>query len=95
MQIRVDRLEQSGAGEWAWMMLAYTLRDWMEGDGTIGFGASKGYGAFRASVAVEGDSAAAQTLRGILGRDAAELQSAELDRWAQSLERVLDVREVA
>ena len=95
MRIRVDRLEKSGAGEWVWMLLAYTLRDWMEGDGTIGFGASKGYGAFRASVAVEGDSAAAQTLRGILGRDAAELQSAELDRWAQSLERVLDVREVA
>ena len=97
IQIRVDRLENEklDAGEWVWMLLAYTLRDWMEGDGMIGFGASKGYGAFRASVKVDGDGEAARTLRGVLGRDAAGLESAELDRWAQSLERVLEVREVA
>lgn len=87
--VRTDRLVASGAGCWIWLLLAFTLRDWMEGDGSIGFGRSKNYGGMEASVDVSGTTPEATALRGILGNDATVLNGAELVNWAQSLESAI------
>lgn len=48
--IDIDRLKKSGAGEWGLGLIALTLRDLMEGDITLGFGAAKGYGVCKAEI---------------------------------------------
>lgn len=51
-RIRVDpmALERAGAWPWALGLLALALRDLVEGDLRLGFGAAKGYGGCRAQV---------------------------------------------
>jgi CRISPR/Cas system CSM-associated protein Csm3 (group 7 of RAMP superfamily) len=96
VRIRTDRLFADHgvkAGKWVWLLLAWTLRDWAEGDGFIGFGRSKGYGAFRASVSPEGGNAGgpdAELLQRILKRDPAALDSPELRLWESSLTELLN-----
>lgn len=46
----LGRLEKRGSDVWALGLIALTLRDLMEGDIHVGFGASKGYAAVRASI---------------------------------------------
>ncbi|MEK7995064.1 MAG: RAMP superfamily CRISPR-associated protein [Planctomycetota bacterium] len=83
--IRLDRWAKAKVGPWAWLLLAYTLRDWIEGDGVLGYGASKGYGAFRAAVEVSGESKEADLLRGVLARKATALEDPALEQWERSL----------
>ena len=75
------------------MLMALTLRDWMEGDGTIGFGKSKGYGGFRARCEVLSAGPEAETLRGILHRNVTILGSPELEQWGRSLDAITRVEE--
>ena len=95
--IRVDRWEKEkgDVGSWAWLLLAFTLRDWIEGDGFIGFGRSKGYGGFRAGCEVIGSEKEVELLRGVLERDSAALASQELAQWGQSLEEAINAKEAA
>jgi CRISPR/Cas system CSM-associated protein Csm3 (group 7 of RAMP superfamily) len=86
IRLRTDRFSQPEP--WAWLLLAYVLRDWIEGDGAIGFGRSKGYGAFRAKVQVMGETPEAQLLAGVLERSAV-LADPRLDSWQTSLAREL------
>jgi CRISPR/Cas system CSM-associated protein Csm3 (group 7 of RAMP superfamily) len=86
--VRADRWMNAEVGHWAWLLLAFTLRDWAEGDGTMGFGRSKGYGAFRARCEVLSAGPEADLLRGILGRNDAILDSSEAVEWGRSLELV-------
>ncbi len=65
--IRADRWVNAKVGPWAWLLLAFPLRDWTEGDSMIGFGGSKGYGAFRARCEVLSAGPEADLLRGVLG----------------------------
>lgn len=44
MSIDIDRLRTAGAEDWGLGLIALTLRDLIDGDITLGFGASKGYG---------------------------------------------------
>ncbi len=85
VKIRLDRWPHGEMEPWAWLLLAYTLRDWIEGDGTLGFGASKGYGAFRAAVEIAGNGKEAGLLRGILDRTVAALHDPMLEEWSRSL----------
>ena len=89
MRIRVDRWRKAKVGDWCWLMLAFTLRDWVEGDGVAGFGASKGYGAFKAGVEIGGEGEEAGLLAGVVGRDLAVLRDARLEEWEASLRGVL------
>lgn len=50
ISLYVNRLNQVGAGEWGLGIIALALRDLMEGDIPLGFGAAKGYGAGWAEV---------------------------------------------
>ena len=93
--IRADRWEGAGAEPWAWLLLAFTLRDWVDGDGMIGFGKSKGYGAFRARCEVLTAGPEADLLRGVLQRNEAILASAGLAEWGRSLESVARGKEAA
>ncbi len=43
--IQMKRWQACGIGDAGWLLLVFLLRDWIEGDLTFGFGASKGYGA--------------------------------------------------
>jgi CRISPR/Cas system CSM-associated protein Csm3 (group 7 of RAMP superfamily) len=91
--IRTDRVESARGGGWFWLLLAWTLRDWVEGDGAIGFGRSKGYGGFRASVtACDAGVKEAILLENILRRDEAALTSAILQNWSLSLESFLPTK---
>jgi CRISPR/Cas system CSM-associated protein Csm3 (group 7 of RAMP superfamily) len=83
--IRTDRWADAGVGSWGWLLLAFTLRDWADGDGTIGFGRSKGYGGFTVRCDVQGPEPEVELLRGILRRDAEALASPELEKWSESL----------
>lgn len=87
--LRPDRWKGIGAGDWTWLLLAYTLRDWVEGDGQIGFGASKGYGSFRATVDFAGQHPAVSLLSGILKRDPTVLADDEIQRWSAALQQEL------
>ena len=87
--VRTDRLEAASAGSWVWLLLAFTLRDWMEGDGSIGFGRSKNYGGLKAKVEVIGSTPEAAVLRGVLGRDGGVLNGAELVNWVRSLKAAI------
>lgn len=92
LRLRLDRWSVGSTeiiGPWGWLMMAYVLRDWMEGDGRIGFGAAKGYGAFRATVEVLGDGVDAATLGGILERKESALSSPRLEEWDASLLKAL------
>jgi CRISPR/Cas system CSM-associated protein Csm3 (group 7 of RAMP superfamily) len=93
--VRADRLEHAKAGEWVWLLLVYTLRDWMEADCALGFGASKGYGAFRAIVKVEGKTKIADMVRGILSRAPEVLSAKELESWETSLNKALAEKDAA
>jgi CRISPR/Cas system CSM-associated protein Csm3 (group 7 of RAMP superfamily) len=93
--IRGDRWKIAGAESWAWLLLAFTLRDWAEGDGVIGFGRSKGYGAFRARCEVLTAGPEADLLRGVLHHNAAILESAQVVEWGRSLESVARGKEAA
>jgi len=52
LSVDLQALARAGVGRWALGLLALTLRDLMEGDIRVGFGAAKGYGAVRAEMAV-------------------------------------------
>jgi CRISPR/Cas system CSM-associated protein Csm3 (group 7 of RAMP superfamily) len=80
-----DRWESAGAAPWTWLLLAWTLRDWIEGDGTLGFGASKGWGHFHAEIDICGASAEGALLAGVLARDPSALADPRLEEWAQTL----------
>jgi len=88
--ITTGRWENAGVQAWAWLLMAFVFRDWMEGDGYLGFGRSKGYGSFTAAIKVEGVNADAMLLSRILQRDAAALNSPELEKWDQSLNAILE-----
>ena len=92
LRIRTDRWrigDRVLVGQWAWLLLAYVLRDWNEGDGRIGFGASKGYGAFRARVEVSGGGDDAKLLGRLLLRDPSTLEMRQLEEWDESLRGAL------
>jgi CRISPR/Cas system CSM-associated protein Csm3 (group 7 of RAMP superfamily) len=93
--IRADRWVNAKVGPWAWLLLAFALRDWTEGDGMIGFGGSKGYGAFRARCEVLSAGPEADLLRGVLGRNDEILASAGVAEWGRSLELVVRGQEAA
>lgn len=95
--IRADRWEKKewDVRPWVWLLLAFTLRDWIEGDGFIGFGRSKGYGGFRAGCEVTGSGREVDLLRGVLGRDSVALASPELAQWGQSLKEAINAKEAA
>jgi CRISPR/Cas system CSM-associated protein Csm3 (group 7 of RAMP superfamily) len=103
VSIRADRLfspatgedESANAGAWVWLLLAWTLRDWAEGDGRIGFGRSKGYGAFRASLTSADGSPEGDLLRRIVEREASALASPMLEDWSNSLDKLLRKQEAA
>jgi CRISPR/Cas system CSM-associated protein Csm3 (group 7 of RAMP superfamily) len=90
--VRTDRLFHKdlphAAGPWVWLLLAWVLRDWAEGDGYIGMGRSKGYGAFRLTISSASGGAEAALLKRILERDPVALQSPELEVWKNSLNRL-------
>jgi CRISPR/Cas system CSM-associated protein Csm3 (group 7 of RAMP superfamily) len=92
IEIDLKRLDDAKAGEWVWIMLLFVLRDWIEGDGSIGFGASKGYGAFRAEALVSGPQPAA-FLNEVLARGEHALSDQRLKTWDSALAAAL--REVA
>ncbi|MEK6320454.1 MAG: RAMP superfamily CRISPR-associated protein [Acidobacteriota bacterium] len=50
VSLDLTALQRAVTGAWALGLLALTLRDLLEGDVRLGFGAAKGYGALRASV---------------------------------------------
>jgi CRISPR/Cas system CSM-associated protein Csm3 (group 7 of RAMP superfamily) len=50
ISIHMQRLDRAGACGWGPAVIALTLRDLMEGDITLGFGSSKGYGVCSAKV---------------------------------------------
>ncbi|MDZ4796822.1 MAG: RAMP superfamily CRISPR-associated protein [Bryobacteraceae bacterium] len=78
-----EALEQCGSGEAGYGLLALTLRDLMEGDICLGFGAAKGYGSVRAELLrVSGP-----------GVDSAGVpESSAARRWVEALEKALDVK---
>jgi CRISPR/Cas system CSM-associated protein Csm3 (group 7 of RAMP superfamily) len=84
VRIRTDRLASAGAGDWTWLLLLYTLRDWIEGDGAIGSGPSKGWGRFRTSVRAQGAEPAG-FIQKVLDRNPEALADPLLDKWQQSL----------
>ena len=53
LTVDLKRLENAGGDEHTMALLAYTLRDLVEGDIRFGFGAAKGYGAVRAEVRLQ------------------------------------------
>lgn len=95
LEIDLWRLGEAKVTNWQWLLLAFVLRDWVEGDGYLGFGRSKGYGAFRASVRLQGGGPAGQLLDGILARKDDSLQDSRLDAWAESLSKELAGKEHA
>ena len=54
ISLDLGALEAGGAGPWALGLIALALRDLVEGDICLGFGAAKGYGALKASVETVG-----------------------------------------
>src|SRR5439155_26026717 len=50
--VDLKTLERANVGRWALGLLTLTLRDLIEGDIRLGFGAAKGYGAVRAKTSV-------------------------------------------
>ncbi len=50
MTIEIGKLQKVNAEDWGLGLIALTLRDFMDGDITFGFGASKGYGACKAEI---------------------------------------------
>jgi CRISPR/Cas system CSM-associated protein Csm3 (group 7 of RAMP superfamily) len=50
ISVNLKALERAGAGRWALGLLTVTLRDLIEGDVRLGFGAAKGYGSVRAEI---------------------------------------------
>lgn len=52
VDLDLSALERAGAGRWALGLLTLALRDLIEGDVRLGFGAAKGYGAVTAEVSV-------------------------------------------
>jgi CRISPR/Cas system CSM-associated protein Csm3 (group 7 of RAMP superfamily) len=93
--IRADRWDEKewDVRPWVWLLLAFTLRDWIEGDGFIGFGRSKGYGGFRAGCEVIGSGTEVQLLRRVLERESTALASPELAQWGQSLKEAINAKE--
>jgi hypothetical protein len=67
-------------------LLLWTLRDWAEGDGSIGSGSAKGWGRFRAEIHVEGSEPAA-FIQFVLNRDRVALNDQRLDQWEKALLR--------
>jgi len=90
ISLRLDRWEAAGVGLWGWMLLAFALRDWMEGDGCVGFGRSKGYGAFRAKCEIRGTGPEADLLRGFLERRESALDSPMLAEWWRALQALVE-----
>jgi CRISPR/Cas system CSM-associated protein Csm3 (group 7 of RAMP superfamily) len=86
-RIRIRPSRWSEAESYAFMLIAFTLRDWLEGDGSIGFGASKGYGAFRASIEITGEGSNAELLRKLVNREEQALASVDLQNWWNALQR--------
>jgi CRISPR/Cas system CSM-associated protein Csm3 (group 7 of RAMP superfamily) len=76
-------------GAWAWLLLAFVLRDWQEGDGLIGSGASRGYGTFRAEITVSGEHPAAKILQGVVDRSCGAEAKQEIAVWEASLQEML------
>jgi hypothetical protein len=92
--IRADRWkEEWDVRPWVWLLLVFTLKDWIEGDGFLGSGRSKGYGGFRAGCQVTGSGTEVDLLRHVLGRDGAALASPELAQWGQSLKEAINAKE--
>ncbi len=85
VRIRADRWKSAGAGPWTWLLLLWTLRDWAEGDGSIGSGSAKGWGRFHAEIHVAGSHEQAQFIQRVLNRDPAALADKRLDEWEMSL----------
>ncbi|MFN0124961.1 MAG: RAMP superfamily CRISPR-associated protein, partial [Blastocatellia bacterium] len=50
LSLDLRALDRAGAGGWAIALLTLTLRDLMEGDIRLGFGAAKGYGSLTAEI---------------------------------------------
>ena len=94
LTIRTDRWESPGIGNWGWLLLAFVLRDWKEGDVAVGFGAAKGYGAFEADVAVTGTGKQLDILRALLAHRATEF-AVDLRDWEESLAQTLARKGVA
>lgn len=93
VRIRADRWASAKAGDWTWLLLLWTLRDWVEGDGVIGSGSAKGWGRFRAEIDVESTGEPSDFLRRVLNRDQAALADKRLDEWEKSL--LADIRKGA
>ncbi len=88
--IRTDRWLLN-EDSWPWLLLAYTLRDWMEGDARLGAWQAKGYGEFRATVTVEGNGLEAALLRDIVAGKRPDVPL--LKEWDEALQAALDERE--
>ncbi len=96
IRIEVDRWRDAGLDGGAWLLLAFVLHDWIEGDITVGFGAAKGYGACRAVIQVRGDSKEARLLAGIVNRDPVSLANDSLlERWELDWKQFTQSQEAA
>ena len=89
ISIDLKRWKHVGVEDWGWLLLAFVLRDWAEGDGFLGGGRAKGYGAFRAEVAGGG------LLGALVRRERGALDGKELDEWERALTALLKRKEAA
>ena len=89
LRVDVKRWTDAGVGGWGWLWLAFLLRDWMEGDITFGFGASKGYGACKAEIQVQGEGPEALLLAKLVRDFGTEFVYPELAEWERQWEEVL------